>query len=89
MKIRVNLWLFQAAKIIQKIYIEGCEIAYCQHNVSLKTEEGAKDNGAKRALIPIENKRNFLDVDADIVEHVDPVFYGEPRAAALKALALS
>ncbi len=49
----------------------------------------AKDNGAKRALIPIENKRNFLDVDADIVEHVDPVFYGEPRAAAMKALALS
>ncbi len=46
----------------------------------------AKDNGAKRALIPIENKRNFLDVDADIMEHVDPVFYGEPRAAALKAL---
>jgi ATP-dependent Lon protease len=49
----------------------------------------AKDNGAKRALIPIENKRNFLDVDADIIEHVDPVFYGEPRTAALKALALS
>lgn len=46
----------------------------------------AKDNGAKRALIPIENKRSFLDVDADIMEHVDPVFYGEPRAAALKAL---
>ena len=49
----------------------------------------AKDNGAKRALIPIENKRNFLDVDADIIEHVDPVFYGEPRVAAMKALALS
>ena len=39
----------------------------------------AKDNGAKRALIPIENKRNFLDVSADIMEHVDPVFYGDPR----------
>ena len=49
----------------------------------------AKDNGAKRALIPIENKRNFLDVDADIMEHVDPVFYGEPRAAALKALGMN
>ena len=49
----------------------------------------AKDNGAKRALIPIKNKRNFLDVDADIIEHVDPVFYGEPRVAAMKALALS
>ena len=32
----------------------------------------AKDNGAKRALIPIENKRSFLEVDADIVEHCRP-----------------
>lgn len=46
----------------------------------------AKDNGAKRALIPIENKRNFLDVSADIMEHVDPVFYGDPKTAAFKAL---
>lgn len=47
----------------------------------------AMDNGAKRALIPIENKRNFLDVPADIVEHVDPVFYGDPRTAAMKSMA--
>jgi ATP-dependent Lon protease len=46
----------------------------------------AKDNGAKRALIPIENKRNFLDVSADIMEHVDPIFYGDPKTAALKVL---
>jgi ATP-dependent Lon protease len=46
----------------------------------------AKDNGAKRALIPIENKRNFLDVSADIVEQVDPVFYGDPKTAAMKVL---
>lgn len=49
----------------------------------------AMDNGAKRALIPIENKRNFLDVDADIMEHVDPVFYGDPRTAAMKGLGVS
>lgn len=48
----------------------------------------AMDNGAKRALIPIENKRNFLDVPADIIEHVDPVFYGDPKTAAFKALGL-
>ena len=30
------------------------------------------DNGARRALIPIENKRNFLEVSGDIVERVDP-----------------
>lgn len=49
----------------------------------------AKDNGARRALIPIENKRSFLEVDAEIVEHVDPIFYGDPRTAALKALGVS
>ena len=44
------------------------------------------DNGAKRALIPIENRRNFLEVASDIVEHVDPIFYGDPKMAAFKAL---
>ena len=43
----------------------------------------AMDNGAKRALIPIENKRTFLEVSADIVEHVDPIFYGDPKVAAM------
>ncbi|MGE0728450.1 MAG: protease Lon-related BREX system protein BrxL [Acidimicrobiia bacterium] len=46
----------------------------------------AMDNGARRALIPIENKRTFLEVDASVVEHVDPIFFGDPRTAALKAL---
>jgi ATP-dependent Lon protease len=46
----------------------------------------AMDDGAKRALIPIENKRTFLDVSADIVEHVDPIFYGDPKTAAMKVL---
>lgn len=43
------------------------------------------DNGARRVLVPIENKRQFLEVDADVLEHVDPVFYGDPMQAALKA----
>lgn len=47
------------------------------------------DNGARRALIPISNKRNFLDVSADIVERVDPVFYGDTLTAAMKALGTS
>jgi ATP-dependent Lon protease len=46
----------------------------------------AMDNGAKRALIPIENKRTFLEVSADIVEHVDPIFYSDPKTAAMKVL---
>jgi ATP-dependent Lon protease len=44
------------------------------------------DNGAKRACIPIENKRHFFDVPADTVEKVDPIFYGEPMVAAQKVL---
>ena len=49
----------------------------------------AMDNGAKRALIPIENKRQFLEVNADVLEHVDPIFYGDQRQAAFKALRLN
>ena len=49
----------------------------------------AMDNGAKRALIPIENKRQFLDVQPDVLEQVDPVFYGDLRQAAFKALGLN
>ena len=44
------------------------------------------DNGARRACIPIENKRHFFDVPADVVESVDPIFYGEPMIAAQKVL---
>ncbi|MFC1559076.1 protease Lon-related BREX system protein BrxL [Gemmatimonadota bacterium] len=47
------------------------------------------DNGGKRALIPIENKRHFLEVDAEIMEHVDPVFYSDPIQASRKALGLA
>ena len=46
------------------------------------------DNGARCALIPIENKRHFLEVSADIVERVDPIFYSDPLTAARKALGL-
>jgi ATP-dependent Lon protease len=48
----------------------------------------AMDNGAKRVLIPIENKRSFFDVSADVLEKVDPIFYGEVRQAAFKTLGL-
>jgi ATP-dependent Lon protease len=45
----------------------------------------AMDNGARRALVPLENKRNFLEVSGDIVERVDPVFFSDPMTAAMKA----
>lgn len=44
------------------------------------------DNGARRVLVPLENKRNFLDVSGEIVERVDPVFFSDPMTAAMKAL---
>ncbi|MCA9090422.1 MAG: protease Lon-related BREX system protein BrxL [Planctomycetaceae bacterium] len=49
----------------------------------------ARDNGVKRALVPIENKRQFLEVSGDIMEHVDPVFYGDPKTAAFKAMSMN
>ena len=49
----------------------------------------ARDNGAKKALIPIENKRSFFDVSAEVLESVDPIFYGDLRTAAFKALGLT
>ena len=49
----------------------------------------AMDNGAKRALIPIENKRNFLDVSGDVLENIDPIFYGDLQTAGFKALGLN
>jgi hypothetical protein len=48
----------------------------------------AMENGAKRALVPLENKRNFLEVSGDIIEKVDPIFYSDPQTAAAKALGL-
>jgi ATP-dependent Lon protease len=47
------------------------------------------DNGAKKVLIPLSNKRDFLEVPGEIVEKVDPIFYSEPLQAALKALGIS
>jgi len=46
------------------------------------------DNGARRALIPLENKRSFLEVSGDVMEKVDPAFYSDPKTGAWKALGL-
>ena len=49
----------------------------------------AMDNGARRALVPLENKRNFLEVAGDIVERVDPIFFSDPMTAAIKSLGMT
>jgi hypothetical protein len=46
----------------------------------------AMDNGTRRALVPLENKRHFLEVSGDIVERVDPIFFSDPMTAAMKAI---
>ena len=49
----------------------------------------AMDNGAKKVLIPVGNKRQFLEVPGDVIERVDPIFYGDPLTAAMKALGMN
>lgn len=58
------------------------------HSLSEPLQVGM-DNGARKALVPLENKRNFLEVSGDIVERVDPVFYSDPMTAAMKALGMT
>lgn len=47
------------------------------------------DNGARRVLIPLTNRRQLLEIPPDVLERVDPIFYSDPLAAALKALGIS
>jgi ATP-dependent Lon protease len=49
----------------------------------------ALDNGARRALIPIENKSSFFDVSSEVLETIDPIFFGDVRTGGLKALGLN
>lgn len=48
----------------------------------------AMENGARRILVPLENKRDLLEVSGDVAERLDPVFYGDPSVAVQKALAV-
>ena len=47
----------------------------------------ASPPGAKRALMVPGNKRT--EVIGDVVEHVDPIFFGDPKTAAFNALGLN
>jgi ATP-dependent Lon protease len=49
----------------------------------------AMENGARKALIPLENKQNFLEASDDIVDRIDPVFFSDPTAAAMQALGMT
>jgi ATP-dependent Lon protease len=49
----------------------------------------AMENGARRVMIPIENRRQFLEVSGDVAERLDPIFYGDAPVAANKALGIT
>jgi ATP-dependent Lon protease len=50
--------------------------------------ELARDAGAKKILVPSENKRDLMDVPDEILNRLQPVFYTDPINAAIRAMGL-
>jgi ATP-dependent Lon protease len=50
--------------------------------------ELAGDSGAKRVLMPSENKRDIADVPDELLNRILPMFYTDPMHAAIRALGL-
>jgi len=48
----------------------------------------ALEAGAKRILIPSENKRDIADVPDEVLNKLQPVFYTDPMHAAIRAMGL-
>jgi ATP-dependent Lon protease len=48
----------------------------------------AMDNGARRVLLPLENKRDFLDVPGDVLDKLQIIFFSDPVNAAFRAMGL-
>jgi len=48
----------------------------------------AMDNGAKRVLLPSENKRDFADIPSDVLDKLQIIFYSDPVSAAFRAMGL-
>jgi ATP-dependent Lon protease len=46
-------------------------------------------NGARRALVPLENKRSFLEISGDVMERADSIFFADPMTAAMKGLGMT
>jgi ATP-dependent Lon protease len=46
----------------------------------------AMDSGARRVMIPTENRRDFVDLPADVIDKIQIDFYSDPAQAAFKAL---
>ena len=58
--------------------------------VNLLTErlQLAMDNGAKRVLLPAENKRDFADIPSDVLDKLQIIFYSDSISAAFRAVGL-
>ena len=54
-----------------------------------ETRQVAMDNGARRALVALENKRYFLEVAGNIVEGVDPILFSDPTTAAMTSFGMT
>jgi ATP-dependent Lon protease len=48
----------------------------------------AMDNGARRVLLPAENKRDLADIPSDILDKIQISFYSDPLNAAYRALGM-
>lgn len=48
----------------------------------------AMDSGAKKVMLPSENKRDFADIPSDILDKMDLIFYSDPVNAAFRAMGL-
>jgi ATP-dependent Lon protease len=57
------------------------------HNLPERLELG-REAGAKRILIPSENKRDLGDVPDEVLNKLEPVFYTDPIHAAIRAMRL-
>jgi ATP-dependent Lon protease len=70
--------------ILGQVTVKGTVLPATSVTELLRT---CMDNGARRVLLPTENKRQFLEVPGDVVEKVDPVFYSDALAGVGKATA--
>jgi ATP-dependent Lon protease len=48
----------------------------------------AMDSGAKKVMLPSENKRDFADIPGDILDKIQIIFYSDPVNAAFRAMGI-
>jgi ATP-dependent Lon protease len=72
--------------VMGQVTIKGSVLPVRALSEALQT---VMDNGARRVLLPTENKRQWADLPADVIEKVDTIFYSDPVTAAIKALGLT